>query len=48
MGILQQCPDIDIVYVNGHYSAYLNGEFLVSGDTLKEVCEDLTEMGYIK
>jgi hypothetical protein len=35
---------IDIRYVRGHYEVYQNGRFLFSGDTLREVEQDLEEM----
>lgn len=30
--------------VNGHYEAYLNGNFVVSGDTHAEVLKELEEL----
>jgi hypothetical protein len=48
MGILQQGHDIDIFCDRGQYLAYVNGQFVVSGDTLNEVCKDLMEMGYLR
>ena len=34
---------IDIVTENGHYVAYVNGEFYCSGDTYLEVIQELTD-----
>lgn len=39
---------VNIVYVNEHYEGYVNGRFVVSGDTWNEVYNDLVEMGYVK
>lgn len=33
--------DYDIIHVNGHYEAYLNGQFICSGDTKAEVEKEL-------
>lgn len=33
--------DVDIRNVNGHYEAFRNGKFLVSGDTYLEVVKEL-------
>lgn len=38
--------NIEIKSVKGHYEAYENGKFICSGDTIREVEEDLREMGY--
>ena len=35
---------IEIRHVMEHYEAYINGQFVVSGDTLTEVLEELKEM----
>ena len=37
---------VTIKYVDGHYEAYDNNVFIVSGDTYREVLDDLKEMGY--
>lgn len=34
---------IDIVIENGHYAAYVNGEFYCSGDTYLEVIQELAK-----
>ena len=39
---------IDVRYVNGHYEAYVDGKWVVSGDTETEVYNSLREMGYTK
>lgn len=33
--------EYDIINVRGHYEAYLNGKFICSGDTIKEVIKEL-------
>lgn len=37
---------IEIRHVRGHYEAFVNGRFVVSGDTLNEVLEELRKTGY--
>jgi hypothetical protein len=39
---------VSILHAHEHYSGYVNGKFVVSGDTWKEVHDDLVEMGYLK
>lgn len=39
---------LEIKKVREHYEAYIEGKFVVSGDTISEVLFDLEEMGYIK
>lgn len=39
---------VDIRCVQGHYEAYDDNKFIVSGDTLEEVYNDLKEMGYLQ
>lgn len=39
---------VDIVPVDGHYEGHVDGQFVTSGDTWKEVYNDLMEMGYLK
>ena len=36
---------IEIRHVMEHYEAYINGQFMVSGDTFTEVLKELEEMG---
>lgn len=36
---------IEIRHVMEHYEAYINGQFVVSGDTIMEVIKELEEMG---
>lgn len=38
---------IEIRHVMEHYEAFVNGRFVVSGDTLNEVLEELRKTGYI-
>ena len=38
---------IEIRHVMGHYEAFVNGRFVLSGDTLNEVIEELRKMGYV-
>ena len=38
---------IKIRHVMEHYEAFVNGQFVVSGDTLNEVIEELRKMGYV-
>ena len=38
---------IEIRHVMEHYEAFVNGQFVVSGDTLNEVIEELRKMGYV-
>lgn len=32
--------EIDVINVNGHYEAYLNNEFICSGDTYNECYQE--------
>lgn len=36
--------EIEIRHVSDHYEGYVDGEFVVSGDTYHEVEKDLEEM----
>ena len=36
---------IEIRHVMEHYEAYINGQFVVSGDTIMEVIKELEEIG---
>lgn len=36
---------IEIRHVMEHYEAYINGQFVVSGDNIMEVIKELEEMG---
>ena len=38
---------IEIRHVMEHYEAFVNGKFVVSGDTLNEVIEELRKTGYV-
>lgn len=38
---------VEIVRVREHWEGYVDGEFVVSGDTYNEVCTELTEAGYL-
>lgn len=38
---------IEIHHVMEHYEAFVNGQFVVSGDTFNEVLKDLRKMGYV-
>lgn len=40
----QYAPVIEIRHVREHYEGYVNGQFVVSGDTYHEVEKDLEEM----
>lgn len=40
----KSAPVIEIRHVREHYEGYVNGEFVVSGDTYYEVEKDLEEM----
>lgn len=48
MAMLQGDDRIDIRCTRGHYEAYVDEQFVVSGDTWTEVYNDLLEMGYLK
>lgn len=37
---------IEIRHVMEHYEVFVNGRFVVSGDTLNEVLEELRKEGY--
>lgn len=37
---------IEIRHVMEHYEAYVDGEFIVSGDTINEIKEELESLGY--
>ena len=37
-------PVIEIRHVREHYEGYIDGKFVVSGDTYDEVAKDLEEM----
>lgn len=38
---------IEIRHVMEHYEAFVNGGFVVSGDTFNEILEELRKMGYV-
>ena len=38
---------IEIRHVMEHYEVFVNGRFVLSGDTLNEVLEELRKMGYV-
>ena len=38
---------IEIRHVMDHYEAFVNGKFVVSGDTFNEILEELRNMGYV-
>jgi hypothetical protein len=38
---------IEIRHVMEHYEAFVNGRFVVSGDTFNEVLKYLRKMGYV-
>ena len=38
---------IEIRHVMEHYEAFVNGKFVVSGDTFNVVLEELRKMGYV-
>lgn len=38
---------IELRYVMEHYEAFVNGKFVVSGDTLNEILEEIRKMGYV-
>ena len=38
---------IEIRHVMEHYEAFVNGRFVLSGDILNEVIEELRKMGYV-
>ena len=38
---------IEIRHVMEHYEVFVNGRFVLSGDTLNEVIEELRKMGYV-
>ena len=48
MGMLQEFENVHVKHVNGHYEAYRDRQFIVSGDTLKEIYEDLKELEYLR
>ena len=35
--------EYEIINVRGHYEAYLNGKFICSGDSIKEVIKELAK-----
>ena len=37
---------IEIRHVMDHYETFVNGKFVVSGDTFNEILEELRKMGY--
>lgn len=37
---------IEIRHVMEHYEAFVDGKFVVSGDTFNEILEELRKMGY--
>ena len=43
--VMSQELRAEILYVRGHYEAFVNGKFVVSGDTLNEVRNELEEIG---
>ena len=38
---------IEVRHVMDHYEAFVNGNFVVSGDTFDEVIKELRKMGYV-
>ena len=46
--MLQDDNSVEIIHTHEHYEGWVNGQFVVSGDTWNEVCKDLLEMGYLK
>ena len=38
---------IEIRHVMEHYEAFVNGRFVLSGDTLNEAIEELRKTGYV-
>lgn len=38
---------IEVRHVMDHYEAFVNGKFVVSGDTFDEVIKELRKMGYV-
>lgn len=38
---------IEIRHVMEHYEAFVNGKFVVSGDTFNDILEELRKMGYV-
>ena len=38
---------IEIRHVMEHYEAFVNGKFVMSGDTFNEILEELRKMGYV-
>lgn len=38
---------IEIRHVMEHYEAFVDGQFVVSGDTFNEVLKDLRKIGYV-
>ena len=38
---------IEIRHVMEHYEAFVNGRFVLSGDTFNEILEELRKMGYV-
>lgn len=46
--MLQRDDNIDIRFVRNHYEGFVNGQFVVSGDTWNEVYNDLLEMEYLR
>ena len=39
---------LKIKFVKGHYEAFVNGRFVVSGDTYSEIIRELEEMRYLE
>ena len=37
---------IEIRHVMEHYEAFVDGKFVVSGDTFNDILEELRKMGY--
>ena len=38
---------IEIRHVMEHYEAFVDGKFVVSGDTFNDILEELRKMGYV-
>ena len=38
---------IEVRHVMDHYEAFVNGKFVVSGDTFDEVTKELRKVGYV-
>lgn len=46
MQLYKLFANVVVKCVDGHYEAYADGKFIVSGDSFLEVCKELSDLEY--